>query len=187
MWAKSLKMVGMKSLKRVVIWDNCFRECVDGSFVLEKCPKIRELVIGDFSFLCFKTCSIEKCPMLERVSIGRFREFMSFSSFATTSLRMTSNGCVRGEEIDLRKLRVASFGSRCFQGCQSAVFEDLPALEVIVIGMDTFKGRENADPGLLSMKNLPKLVSLTHQPIRSFTPVYSLSFYNLKTLRLFSA
>lgn len=130
MWAKSLKMVGMKSLKRVVIWDNCFRECVDGSFELEKCPKMRELVIGDFSFLCFKTCSIEKCPMLETVSIGRFREFMSFSSFATTSLRMTSNWCVRGEEIDLRKLRVASFGSRCFQGCQSVVFEGRP--EVIV-------------------------------------------------------
>ena len=106
---KEVKLVGLNRLERVVIGAYCFiknrisfgREC-DHRFVLKDCERVRELVIGRWSFPGFGVCEIEGVPSLEVVSIGDLVD-ESFC-FLYASLELKSEGGERRVRIRLAEV-----------------------------------------------------------------------------------
>lgn len=96
-FVNEVRLVGLSALERVVIGAYCFtknriwfgREC-DHRFVLRNCERVRELVIGRWSFPGFGVCEIENVPSLEVVSIGDLID-ESFC-FLYASLELKSEG-----------------------------------------------------------------------------------------------
>ena len=76
-YVDELKLIGLNRLTRVVIGGNSFLRKYgtnDGDpnhhFYLKDCPKIRELVVGLYSFSDYTVCEIENVDALEVIEIG---------------------------------------------------------------------------------------------------------------------
>ena len=94
---KDVKVIGLKCLESVVIGEKCFvvqlSKPSDGKddkrhFYLKRCPRIRELRIGKFSFADYSVCEIENVDALEVIEMGEF-DGLSYS-FNTASLELKS-------------------------------------------------------------------------------------------------
>ena len=99
-YVTELKLDGMQSLERVEIGENCFTHFInqwpklvyfERGFYLKNCPKVRELIIGSYSFSDYCKCEIDTDFCLEKIEIGVIDEKNSFCcSFLCGSLILRS-------------------------------------------------------------------------------------------------
>ena len=59
--------IGSNSFTREKSW---YGNNPNRKFFLKDCPKVKELIIMDYSFSDFTTCEIEFVPLLERLELG---------------------------------------------------------------------------------------------------------------------
>ena len=101
-YVNEVHMIGLPKLERVMIGENCFTEEkyyytnneVFGDdphrhFYLKDCDKLRELRIGESSFINYVSCVIEDNARLEVVEMGKLLRWWS-DSFYYASLEMKS-------------------------------------------------------------------------------------------------
>ena len=95
-YVNEVHMIGLPELERVVIGENCFSQFKDafyvypsGEFYLKNCGKLRELSIGESSFISYASCTIEDNAHLEVVEMGKLLRWWSYS-FLFASLEMKS-------------------------------------------------------------------------------------------------
>lgn len=92
-----LRLVGMKHLEKVAIGDRSFtnadynqRTMLPCEFVLKNCPVLKELSIGNTSFVFYSVCVIENVPRLENIQIGTMDNQYNLGSFHQASLELRS-------------------------------------------------------------------------------------------------
>lgn len=92
-----LRLVGMKHLEKVTIGDRSFtnadynqRTMLPCEFVLKNCPVLKELSIGNTSFVFYSVCVIENVPRLENIQIGTMDNQYNLGSFHQASLELRS-------------------------------------------------------------------------------------------------
>ena len=81
-----VKLIGLSKLERVVIGMNSFmkeKDCYGNDpnrhFYLKNCERVRELIIGYWSFSDYTVCEIENVPSLEVIEMGE-RDYWDESS-----------------------------------------------------------------------------------------------------------
>lgn len=108
---REVKLIGMSELESVVIGKRCFTKG-KGSFLLKKCPVIRELQIGSESFSSFSLCCIEGNPSLTSFTVA-------YSSFTVSSLMVNDLQDLRSITIEAggfeksRHTAIESGGGSC--------------------------------------------------------------------------
>ena len=96
-YVTELKLDGMQSLERVEIGENCFTLSPNWfgywvgnrSFRLKNCPKMRELIIGFYSFSDCGVLEMENLPCLETITIGDLDPNHNCCSFCYADLKLT--------------------------------------------------------------------------------------------------
>ena len=88
-----LRIVGLRELESVVIGVNCFTHNEyepdpNRHFSVKKCPKLRELRMGQFSFSYYSVIEIENVDALEVIEMGDLNEVSV--NFALASLELKS-------------------------------------------------------------------------------------------------
>ena len=94
-YVNEVHMIGLPELERVVIGENCFSQYKStfdsygsGEFSLKDCDKLRELRIGESSFINYVSCVIEDNARLEVVEMGKLYHWGN--NFYHASLEMKS-------------------------------------------------------------------------------------------------
>ncbi|KAK8825254.1 hypothetical protein WA556_006541, partial [Blastocystis sp. ATCC 50177/Nand II] len=170
---EEVKLIDLSKLKRVVIGMNSFTKCgncwpkydASGHFYLRDCERLMELKIGRYSFSDYSVCEIENVPSLRVIEMGEMDEYSYNFYHASLILK------------NMPSLKSLLFGDDVFGLCSRAVFENLPELTSIRLGIGAFQFNDNDDSSELIMRNLPKLTSLT-------TEGYSHTFLNPRIITL---
>ena len=91
-----VKLIGLNQLERVVIEKNCFtkRKNSNGNdpnrhFYLKNCERVRELKMGNHSFMDYSVCEIDNVPSLRVIEMGEMDEFSY--NFFDASLELKSD------------------------------------------------------------------------------------------------
>lgn len=95
---ETVKLIGLPTLEKVVIGDNCFTKHKNRFGLNEKrrfyarnCERLRELRIGRYSFSDYTVCAIEYMPSLEVIEFGEV-DYVSCNFFyASMELRSESS------------------------------------------------------------------------------------------------
>ena len=96
---KEVKLIELNRLERVVIGKNSFTKHKNDfpvfintsrHFCLNNCWRLRELMIGCFSFSDYSVCEIENVPSLEVIEMGELNEISSNFRFASLELKSDS-------------------------------------------------------------------------------------------------
>ena len=107
--AEAVDLIGLPKLEGVTIGNMSFtrvrneddtyssslyadRKDPKGRFRLKKCPKLRELRVGCFSFYYFNAIKIGDVDALEVIEIGNLNEASSNFSFASLELKSIQGG-----------------------------------------------------------------------------------------------
>ena len=118
------RIVGLKKLEKVVVGENSFtrKEANVGrihnlhhEFCLKECEELKELRVGDGSFMQYSVCEIEDVPLLEVLEIGSGKENAA-GCFGFAGLVLKGGGGREELWIDMPKLRSLVVGDCCF--CQ---------------------------------------------------------------------
>ena len=95
-YVNEVHMIGLPELERVVIGEKSFSQYKiyfydypSGEFYLKDCDKLRELRIGESSFINYVSCVIEDNSRLEVVEIGKLLRWWGYN-FYYASLEMKS-------------------------------------------------------------------------------------------------
>ena len=94
-----VKLIGLSQLERVVIGKKSFTK-KKGSygwdsnrhFYLKNCEKVRELMMGCYSFSDYSVCEIENVPSLEVIEMGDLNEVSDNFLWASLELKSDSEG-----------------------------------------------------------------------------------------------
>ena len=94
---ETVKLIGLPTLEKVVIGDNCFTKHKNRfglnekrRFCLRNCERLKELRIGRYSFSDYSVCAIENMPSLEVIEFGEV-DYVSCNFFyASMELRSES-------------------------------------------------------------------------------------------------
>ncbi|KAM7453842.1 hypothetical protein BLSTO_05405 [Blastocystis sp. subtype 1] len=140
-YVNEVKLIGLSQLDSVVIGDNCFtKEKSDwpeynayGRFYLKNCERLRELMIGCYSFSDYSVCEIENLPSLEVIEMGE-RVYWDESSNGSYNFYFASL-----ELKNMPSLKSLLFGESAFEQGSRVVFENLPELTSIQLGEDAFQ------------------------------------------------
>ena len=93
---KEVKLIELNRLERVVIGKNSFTKHKNDfpvfintsrHFCLNNCWRLRELMIGCFSFSDYSVCEIENVPSLEVIEMGELNELSCNFFFASLELK----------------------------------------------------------------------------------------------------
>ena len=96
---KEVKLIELNRLERVVIGKNSFTKHKNDfpvfintsrHFCLNNCWRLRELMIGCFSFSDYSVCEIENVPSLEVIEMGQLNEASRNFFFASLELKSDS-------------------------------------------------------------------------------------------------
>ena len=96
---KEVKLIELNRLERVVIGKNSFTKHKNDfpvfintsrHFCLNNCWRLRELMIGCFSFSDYSVCEIENVPSLEVIEMGELNEESSNFYYASLELKSDS-------------------------------------------------------------------------------------------------
>ena len=96
---KEVKLIGLNRLERVVIGKNSFTKHKNDfpvfintsrHFCLNNCWRLRELMIGCFSFSDYSVCEIENVPSLEVIEMGELKEDSYNFRYASLELKSDS-------------------------------------------------------------------------------------------------
>ena len=95
-YVNEMHMIGLSELERVVIGEKSFSQYKDafyeypsGELYVKDCDNLRELRIGESSFINYVSCTIEDNARLEVVEMGKLLRQWSYS-FYYASLEMKS-------------------------------------------------------------------------------------------------
>ena len=81
-----VRLIGLNRLESVVVGERSFVTCKTGCFYLRDCEKVRELIVGCYSFSNYSVCEIANVPSLEVIEIGVLEDDnISFESAAFDS------------------------------------------------------------------------------------------------------
>ena len=93
-YVNEVHMIGLPKLERVVIGENSFSQYKiyfydypSGEFYLKDCDNLRELRIGEYSFINYASCTIEDNAHLEVVEMGKFRWWSDSFCYASLELK----------------------------------------------------------------------------------------------------
>ena len=94
---KDVKLIGLNQLERVEIGMNSFtkeKNCwpsydPDRHFYLKNCERLRELIMGRWSFSDYSVCEIENVPSLRVIEMGELN--VASHSFRSASLELKSD------------------------------------------------------------------------------------------------
>lgn len=127
----SFHLSNYPQLQKLTIGDDCFCEKSGKkqTFVVQSCPQLRRIEIGNRSFMHYERCTIQNLPLLEFCSFGSlcadcqsFRD-CQFLCFQSCSWLIQS-------WIDLPKLQRIHMGDGCFTKQQWTQFESCLLLRV---------------------------------------------------------
>ena len=92
-----VELIGLQTLERVVIGDNCFtkhKKCfglnAKHHFYARNCERLKELRIGRYSFSDYTVCVIENMPSLEVIEFGEVNYVSCNFFYASMELRSES-------------------------------------------------------------------------------------------------
>ena len=92
-----VELIGLQTLERVVIGDNCFtkhKKCfglnAKRHFYARNCERLKELRIGRYSFSDYTVCVIENMPSLEVIEFGEVNYVSCNFFYASMELRSES-------------------------------------------------------------------------------------------------
>ena len=98
---EELRLIGLKELERVVIGNFSFTKSgydadkegmnPNRHFYLKNCEKLRELMVGCYSFVDYSVCEIENVPSLEVIEIGELNEASWNFCYASLELKSASH------------------------------------------------------------------------------------------------
>ena len=97
-FVNEVKLIGLKQLENVVIGKDSFTKHKNSDwpsydanrhFYLKNCERLRELKMGNHSFVDYSVCEIENVPSLEVIEMGELNE-VSFN-FCYASLELKSD------------------------------------------------------------------------------------------------
>ena len=119
------RMVGLSKLESVVIGENSFTRGTDKDpnrrFVLKKCPSLKELKVGRYSFSDYSVCEIEETPALEVIEMGEVRK--DSYNFYHASLELARVFLLKESRLDMPGLKSLRFGEAAFCYCSRVVFD----------------------------------------------------------------
>ena len=120
--AVSVKICDLDELEKVTIGENCMesRRC---EFTLKNCNVVKELVIGQGSFISGTMCLIEDNHSLKEIRVGDLLFCHQASSFQNGNMELKSEEQKRVSPVDLPSLTRAVFGRDVCRNCFSARFE----------------------------------------------------------------
>ena len=120
--AVSVQICDLDELEKVTIGENCMesRRC---EFTLKNCNVVKELVIGQGSFISGTMCLIEDNHSLKEIRMGDLLFCHQASSFQNGNMELKSEEQKRVLLIDLPCLTRAVFGRDVCRNCFSARFE----------------------------------------------------------------
>ena len=96
---EEVKLIGLNQLEKVVIGKNSFTKHKNDfpvfintsrHFCLNNCWRLRELMIGCFSFSDYSVCEIENVPSLEMIEMGELKKWSCTFDFASLKLKSDS-------------------------------------------------------------------------------------------------
>ena len=95
-YVNEVHMIGLPELERVMIGENSFSQYkgffyanLSGELYVKDCDKLRELRIGESSFINYVSCVIEDNSRLEVVEMGKLLRWWGYN-FYYASLEMKS-------------------------------------------------------------------------------------------------
>ena len=95
-YVNEVKLIGLNRLERVVIGKNSFTkeknnwgDDSERHFYLRDCPKVKELIVGRYSFSDYSVCEIENVFSLEVIEMGELNEVSG--NFHDASLELKSD------------------------------------------------------------------------------------------------
>ena len=120
--AVSFHICDLDELEKVIIGENCMesRRC---EFTLKNCNAVKELVIGQGSFISGTMCLIEDNESLKEIRMGESRFYHLASCFQNGYMELKSEEQKRVSLVDLPSLTRAVFGRDVCRDCLSARFE----------------------------------------------------------------
>ena len=120
--AVSVQICDLDELEKVTIGENCMesRRC---EFTLKNCNAVKELVIGQGSFISGTMCLIEDNHSLKEIRMGDLLFCHQASSFQNGNMELKSEEQKRVSPVDLPSLTRAVFGRDVCRNCFSARFE----------------------------------------------------------------
>ena len=142
-----VRVSGLSELERVVVGESSFSQ-KEGSVVVKNCGVLKELRVGDGSFIRFSELKMEAVPVLESVRVGR-KCFENGNELRLMSLKGLKSvvigvGCFSKRVsqfrlLDCPQLVSMSIGSGSFSLFDGFKIENVGALASISIGDGCFK------------------------------------------------
>ena len=120
--AVSFQICDLDELEKVIIGENSMQSnhC---EFTLKHCNVVKELVIGQGSFISGTMCLIEDNHSLKEIRMGDLLFCHQASSFQNGNMELKSEEQKRVSPVDLPSLTRAVFGRDVCRDCFSARFE----------------------------------------------------------------
>ena len=120
--AVSVEICDLDELEKVIIGENSMqlKHC---EFTLKHCNAVKELVIGQGSFINGTMCLIEDNESLKEIRMGDLLFCHQASSFQNGYMELKSEEQKRVSLVDLPSLTRAVFGRDVCRNCFSARFE----------------------------------------------------------------
>ena len=120
--AVSVQICDLDELEKVIIGENSMQsnQC---EFTLKNCNAVKELVIGQGSFMSGTMCLIEDNESLKEIRMGESRFYHQASCFQNAYMELKSEQQKRVLPVDLPSLTRAVFGRDVCRNCLSARFE----------------------------------------------------------------
>ena len=120
--AVSFQICDLDELEKVIIGENSMQSnhC---EFTLKNCNAVKELVIGQGSFINGTMCLIEDNHSLKEIRMGDLLFCHQASSFQNGNMELKSEKQKRVSLVDLPSLTCAVFGRDVCRDCLSARFE----------------------------------------------------------------
>ena len=117
-----VEICDLDELEKVIIGENCMQsnQC---EFTLKNCNAVKELVIGQGSFINGTMCLIEDNHSLKEIRMGDLLFCHQASSFQNGNMELKSEEQKRVLLVDLPSLTRAVFGRDVCRNCFSARFE----------------------------------------------------------------
>ena len=118
-------------MESVKIGKECFRigdkERDDGICRITNYPNLRQLEIGDWNFVDFKSFEISNVNSLQSIKFGDW--CFKYADFSLKGELKERKKCDLNENehdvLDLPSLEIVTFGRASFQYCHVAVFESM--------------------------------------------------------------
>ncbi|KAK8827663.1 hypothetical protein WA577_007210 [Blastocystis sp. JDR] len=142
-YAKSLSFCGMKSLKSIVVEENCFdSQYSKGALQIENCPALTSVTVKQGCFMHFSKCKLASLPALKTLTIGN-------DCFPTANLVVKSAA----------ELESIHLGRNAFSSFHTCKLANLPKLRTLDTDTGALQGSSSCGCKA-SLQRLPELEAM---------------------------